>query len=84
MSINALDLETEIRDLTKLALLAEQQIGRAIGELRCNQDGQYVEFPDMKTTSLAVLVVEKLHDAAEELEAKFDRLFEQARQASLS
>jgi hypothetical protein len=38
----------------------------------------------MKTASLAVLVVEKLHDAAEELEAKLDHLFEQARQASLS
>ena len=32
----------------------------------------------MKTASLAVLVVEKLHDAAEELEAKLDHLFEQA------
>jgi hypothetical protein len=29
----------------------------------------------METALLAILVVEKLHDAAKELEAKFDRLF---------
>jgi hypothetical protein len=73
---SALGLEPEIRDLTKWALLAEQQLFRAIGELRCNEAGQYIEVPDMETASLAVLVVEKLHDAAKELEAKFDRLFD--------
>jgi hypothetical protein len=72
---SALDLEPEIRDLTRMALLAEQQVFRAIGDLQCNKDGQYVELPDMETASLAILVVHKLHDAAKELEAKFDRLF---------
>jgi hypothetical protein len=72
--ISALDLETEIRDLTRMALLADQRVFRAIGNLQC-KDGQYVELPDMKTASLAILVVQKLHDAAKELEAKFDRLF---------
>jgi hypothetical protein len=70
----ALDLETEIRDLTRMALLADQQLFRAIGNLQC-QDGRYVEVPDMETAGLAILVVQKLHDAAKELEAKFDRLF---------
>jgi hypothetical protein len=78
------DLEPDIRDLTKMALLAEEQIFRAIGELKCNEAGQYIEVPDMKTASLAVLVVEKLHDAAKELEAKFDHVFKQAIQATLS
>ena len=77
------DLEPDIRDLTRMALLAEQQVFRAIGNLEY-KDGKYVEFPDEKTASLAILVVEKLHDAAKELEAKLDHLFEQARQASLS
>jgi hypothetical protein len=81
--ISALGLEPEIRDLTRMALLAEQQVFRAIGDLQC-KDGQYVELPDMETASLAILVVHKLHDAAKELEAKLDHLFEQARQASLS
>ena len=67
----------------RLYLLAEQQVFRAIGNLEY-KDGKYVEFPDEKTASLAILVVEKLHDAAKELEAKLDHLFEQARQASLS
>jgi hypothetical protein len=83
MSSALFDLEPEIRDLTRMALLAEQQVFRAIGDLR-SKDGQYVEMPDMETASVAIFVVEKLHDAAKELEAKLDHLFEQARQSSLS
>jgi hypothetical protein len=74
MSSTALDLETEIRDLTRMALLADQQVFRAIGNLQC-KDGKYVELPDMETVALAMLVVQKLHEAAKELEAKFDHLF---------
>jgi hypothetical protein len=52
---SALDLEPEIRDLTRLALLAKQQLFRAIGELQC-EDRQYVELPDAETADLAILV----------------------------
>jgi hypothetical protein len=45
--ISALDLESEIRDLTRMALLADQQVFRAIGNLQC-KNGRYVELPDME------------------------------------
>jgi hypothetical protein len=71
------ELESEIADMTRMARLAEQQLWRALGNLAC-KDGKYIELPDAETTGLAVFAVQKMHDMAKELEAKYERLWHEA------
>jgi hypothetical protein len=52
------DVEGEICDLTRMALLAELQLYEAVGELPF-ADGEYTEAPKVAATVLAVLPFRK-------------------------
>jgi hypothetical protein len=53
-----LELEPEIRDLTRAARLAQLQLHEAVGELRCDAHGNYIELPDKETVELATFAVD--------------------------
>lgn len=78
------DLEPSVCDLTRLALLAERQLHRAIGDLK-HENEICVEVPDTEDAELATLAVsllaEKVRELKREWYRRFDTATEVARQA---
>jgi len=71
------DLESDVCDLTRMALLAERQLQRAIGDLRY-EDGVCVEVPDTDDAELATLAVSLLSEKVRELKREWYRRFDEA------
>jgi hypothetical protein len=70
-------LEPEVCDLTRMARLAQLQLGKAVGNLPF-ADGKYTEPPEAEATGLAVLVVGQMADMAKRLEELYYRLHNEA------
>jgi len=71
------DLEDDICDLPRAALLAVQQLYRAVGELRL-EGGKYVEVPCVDDTELAIFAVDQLLKMTRDLMARWYRLHNEA------
>lgn len=71
------DLESDVCDLARMALLAERQLHRAIGDLRY-EDGICVEVPDTDDAELATLAVSLLSEKVRELKREWYRRFDLA------
>jgi hypothetical protein len=65
------EIEGDVRDLAKMARLAEIQLHQAVGELRCD-NGKYIEIPDQEATDLAIFAVSKMAEMAKHLEQLYD------------
>ena len=61
------DLEPEVANLARMARLAEIQLNKAVGQLRC-EDGKYVEVPDYEATDLAIFAVSQMAKMVERFE----------------
>jgi hypothetical protein len=72
-----LDLESSLRDLPRIARLAEEQLHRAIGELEFN-GSEYTEIPNYAKTELAIFAVSQVEIMAKDLEGLFDRIYSEA------
>ncbi|WP_371423275.1 hypothetical protein [Tardiphaga sp.] len=70
-------LEPDLRDLARHTRLAVNQLHSAVGDLRCS-GGEYIEVPNYEATDLAIFVVGQAADAAKNLEALYDRLWDDA------
>ena len=67
------EMEPNVRDLTRMARLAELQLHEALGELQC-KDGKYIEIPDQEAADLAIFAVSKMAEMAKQLEQLYYRL----------
>jgi hypothetical protein len=67
------DVEGEICDLTRMALLAELQLYEAVGELPF-ADGEYTERPRLQPPSLQCFAVSQIAAMAKRLEELYYRL----------
>jgi hypothetical protein len=72
------DLESSLRDLPRIARLAEEQLHRAIGELAFN-GSDYTEIPNYAKTELAIFAVSQVAQMAKDLEDLYDRTWSEAR-----
>jgi hypothetical protein len=75
-----LEIESELRDLPRIARLADEQLHRAIGELGC-AGRKYTEVPDYAEVELALFAVSKVAQMAKDLESQFDRIYSEAAKA---
>jgi hypothetical protein len=71
--IALLEIESSLRDLRRIARLAEEQLHRAIGELAFN-GSEYTEIPNYTETDLAIFAVSQVAQMAKDLEGLYDRL----------
>ena len=69
------EIEPDVRDLVRMARLAELQLHQAIGELQC-KDGKYIEIPDREAADLAIFAITKMAEMAKQFEQTYDRLFD--------
>jgi hypothetical protein len=77
------DLEGDLRDLPRIARLAEEQLHRAIGELEFN-GSEYTEIPHYAKTELAIFAVSQVAQMAKDLEGLYDRIYSEAAAAHTS
>ncbi|WP_063686011.1 hypothetical protein [Bradyrhizobium stylosanthis] len=75
------DLEPDLCDLAQMALLAERQLHRAIGDLKYENE-VCVEVPDTEDAELAMLAVSLLAEKVRELKREWYRLHGGAAEAS--
>jgi hypothetical protein len=75
------DMEPDVRDLARMARLAELQLHEAIGELPC-KDGKYIETPDCAAAEPAIFAVSKMAEMAKQLEQTYDCLYADAARAA--
>lgn len=75
------DLEPSVCDLTRLALLAERQLQRAIGDLEYENE-ICVEIPDTEDAELAMLAVSILAEKVRELKREWYRRFDMTIEAA--
>ncbi|MGY4433137.1 hypothetical protein ACVWWO_005614 [Bradyrhizobium sp. F1.13.1] len=71
------DLESDVCDLARMALLAERQLQRAIGDLRY-ENGVCVEVPDTEDVELAMLAASLLTEKVRDLKREWYRRFDAA------
>ncbi len=76
-----LDIESSLRDLPRIARLAEEQLHRAIGELAFN-GSEYTEIPNYAETELAIFAVSQVAQMAKDLEGLYDRIYSEAAEAN--
>jgi hypothetical protein len=81
VSSGLIDLEGGLRDLPRIARLAEEQLHRAIGELRC-ESGKYTEVPDYAAAELAIFAVSQVAQMAKDLESIYDRVYSEVAKAN--
>jgi hypothetical protein len=74
------EIEGSLRDLPRIARLAEEQLHRAIGELAFN-GSEYTEIPNYATTELAIFAVSQVAIMAQDLEVLYDRIYREAAEA---
>ena len=74
------EIESSLRDLPRIARLAEEQLHRAIGELHC-EGGKYTEIPDYAEAELAIFAVSQVAQMAKDFERLYDRLYGKAAEA---
>jgi hypothetical protein len=74
------DLEGDLRDLPRIARLANEQLHRAIGELAFD-GSEYTEIPNYAKTELAIFAVSQVAQMAKDLEALYDRAFNKSAEA---
>jgi hypothetical protein len=74
------EIEGDLRDLRRIARLAEEQLHRAIGELAV-KDSEYTEVPNYAQTDLAIFAVSQVAKMAEDLETLYDRLYSEPSEA---
>jgi hypothetical protein len=72
------ELESEIRDITRAARLAQIQLWRAVGDLG-HADGNCIEIPEADAIELAVFAVDQVAKATKSMEKTYDRLWDEAR-----
>jgi hypothetical protein len=71
--IALLEIESSLRDLPRIARLANEQLHRAIGELAFN-GSEYTEIPNYAEAELAIFAVSQVAQMAKDLEGLYDRL----------
>ena len=69
------DLESDVRDLTRAARLAQVQLHSAVGQLSPDGHGSYIEAPDQEPTELATFAVDHVAAMAKRFEELYDRLW---------
>jgi hypothetical protein len=74
------EIESSLRDLSRIARLAEEQLHRAIGELRC-VDQKYTEVPNYAATELAIFAVSQVTQMTKDFEGLYDRIYSEAAEA---
>jgi hypothetical protein len=74
------DLESSLRDLPRIARLADEQLHRAVGELEFN-GSEYTEIPNYAKTELAIFAVSQVAQMAKDLESLYDRIYGEIREA---
>ena len=79
--IALLEIESSLRDLRRIARLAEEQLHRAIGELAFN-GSEYTEIPNYAKTELAIFAVSQVAKMAKDLEGLYDRIYSEAAEAN--
>jgi hypothetical protein len=75
-----LDIESSLRDLPRIARLADEQLHRAIGELEFN-GSEYTEIPNYAKTELAIFAVSQVAQMAKDLEGLYDRIYSKTAEA---
>jgi hypothetical protein len=75
------EIESSLRDLPRIARLAEEQLHRAIGELHC-VDQQYTEVPNYAAAELAIFAVSQVAQMAKDFEGFYDRIYSEAAEAN--
>jgi hypothetical protein len=75
-----LDIESSLRDLPRMARLAEEQLHRAIGELAFD-GSEFTEIPNYAKTELAIFAVSQVAQMAKDLEGLYDRIYSDAAEA---
>ena len=74
------EIESSLRDLPRIARLAEEQLHWAIGELAFN-GSEYTEIPNYTETDLAIFAVSQVAQMAKDLESLYDRIYSGAAEA---
>jgi hypothetical protein len=74
------EIESSLRDLPRIARLAEEQLHWAIGELAFN-GSEYTEIPNYAKTELAIFAVSQVAKMAKDLEGLYDRIYDEAAKA---
>jgi hypothetical protein len=75
-----LEIDSSLRDLPRIARLADEQLHRAIGELGC-AGREYTEVPDYAAAELAIFAVSQVAQMAKDLESLYDCICSEAAEA---
>jgi hypothetical protein len=74
------EIESSLRDLPRIARLAEEQLHRAIGGLAFN-GSEYTEIPHYAEAELAIFAVSQVAQMTKDFEGLYDRIYSEAAEA---